>query len=52
MQEWDWEKNNKLGLDPTKLTCGSHKKVWWKCKDGHEWKKEIRYRIKLNYNCR
>lgn len=36
--EWDYEKNNKLGLDPTKLTYGSGKKVWWKCKNGHEWK--------------
>ena len=31
MAEWDWEKNNALGLDPVKLTCGSDKKVWWIC---------------------
>ncbi len=35
--EWNWEKNNELGLEPNKLTSGSHKKVWWKCEKGHEW---------------
>ena len=27
--EWDWEKNNKIGLDPYQLTYGSGKKAWW-----------------------
>ena len=31
MAEWDWEKNNALGLDPRKLTIGSHKHAFWKC---------------------
>lgn len=39
--EWDYKKNNKLGLYPTKLTHGSEKKVWWKCKKKHEWKASI-----------
>ena len=26
------------GIDITKLFATSHKKVWWKCKEGHEWK--------------
>ena len=25
MAEWDWEKNNAIGLDPHKLVMGSHK---------------------------
>ena len=39
MAEWDWEKNKKLGIEPTKLTGGSSKqKVWWKCAQcGHSW---------------
>ena len=37
MAEWNWEKNNELGLDPKTLTCGSEKKAWWKCVKGHEW---------------
>ena len=41
MAEWDWEKNTKLGFSPTQLTCGSGKKVWWKCLKGHEWETSI-----------
>ncbi len=36
MAEWDWEANK--NLDPSKITMGSHKKVWWKCKRcGYKW---------------
>ena len=31
LKEWDYEKNDKLGLKPNMFTCTSHKKVWWKC---------------------
>ena len=39
MKEWNWEKNNSLGVFPDKITCGNSRiKVWWKCdKCGHEW---------------
>ena len=46
MAEWNWEKNNELGLDPKTLTCGSHQKVWWKCEKGHEWQAIIQSRNK------
>ena len=41
MAEWDWEKNAELGFDPSQLTSGSNKKVWWKCLKGHEWHARI-----------
>ena len=44
MAEWNYEKNN--GLKPETLTLGSHKKAWWKCKNGHEWIASIRDRNK------
>lgn len=44
MSEWDFEKNQKLGLEPEKLTCGSKKEVSWKCCQGHEWKESIQRR--------
>ena len=44
MAEWNWEKNNELGFDPIFLTCGSKKKVWWKCSKGHEWLAEVKNR--------
>ena len=41
MAEWNWGKNNELGLDPSKITSGSGKKVWWKCSNEHEWQAVI-----------
>ena len=50
MAEWNYEKNNELGLDPKNLTLGSGKKVWWKCSIcGYEWQAKIlnrKYKIK------
>ena len=37
--EWNYEKNN--GLTPADVTPNSHKTVWWKCKEGHEWQTTI-----------
>ena len=48
MAEWNWEKNNELGLDPKTLTVGSEKKVWWQCPKGHEWQAIIKSRNKGN----
>ncbi len=28
-------------LTPEMVTCGSSKKVWWRCSEGHEWKAVI-----------
>lgn len=39
MAEWNWEKNTEF--DPNQITHGSHKKVWWKCCNDHEWQATI-----------
>jgi hypothetical protein len=39
VDEWDFEKNKKLR--PEHVTAGSHKKVWWKCKEGHSWETAV-----------
>ena len=44
--EWNYEKNGKL--KPENFTVSSHKKVWWICKNGHEWQAMIASR---NYGC-
>ena len=37
LDEWDYAKNKEIA-DPMKITQGSAKKVWWKCrKCGYEW---------------
>ncbi len=41
-KEWNYEKNN--GLTPTDVMPNSGKKVWWKCKNGHEWQASINSR--------
>ena len=51
MAEWDWDKNNELGLYPNAITYGSDKKVWWKCSLGHEWQAKICNRTILRRSC-
>ena len=35
IKEWDYNKNT---IDPFKIGCGNHTRVWWKCSNkGHEW---------------
>ena len=44
MAEWHWEKNGSLNLNPTLLTLGTQKNVWWKCVKGHEWQATVKNR--------
>ena len=39
LKEWDYNEN--LDVDPTKVSKGSDIKVFWKCKKGHTWKATI-----------
>lgn len=41
MPLWDWEENDKIGLNPHKLTYGSNKKANWSCSKGHKWNSSI-----------
>ena len=45
MKEWAWDKNNELGLYPDNLTTGSDKKVWWKCKNNHNYYSSISHKF-------
>jgi hypothetical protein len=47
--EWDKERN--AGLKPYDVLAGSHKKVWWKCSNGHQWYSDIRYRAQKKRGC-
>lgn len=47
IEEWIFEKNEKLGLIPSNILPGSHKKAWWRCKKcGKEWLAVIGNRTK------
>tara|TARA_S200000501_G_C20729800_1_gene702293 strand:+ start:805 stop:1005 length:201 start_codon:yes stop_codon:yes gene_type:complete len=39
----EWHPTKNLDLNPNKISHGSNKKVWWKCKKNHEWQADIRY---------
>jgi len=40
--DWNWKKNNLLGLSPSNLSIGSNKTAWWKCHIcGYEWTTRI-----------
>ena len=39
LQEWHPTKN--LPLTPRDVTCGSARKIWWRCEKGHEWEAKI-----------
>ena len=44
MAEWNWERN--IDIEPSQVTLGSGKKVWWICSKGHEWQAAIYHRNK------
>lgn len=49
MEEWNEEKNGIL--IPERVHAGTAQKVWWMCKNGHEWEAEVRTRTYRNYGC-
>ena len=44
-REWDYTKNG--NAEPTQVSIGSGRKVWWKCsKCGYEWQAQVYRRVK------
>lgn len=43
LKEWHPSKN--IGLKVRELACTHGDKVWWLCKDGHEWQATVRSRL-------
>lgn len=37
LTEWDYKKNNELGIDPARIGVGFRPKVWWVCPNGHSY---------------
>jgi hypothetical protein len=48
-REWHPTKNEEL--TPQQVTPGSHKRVWWKCGDGHEWQVAVQHRAIRGTGC-
>ena len=47
--EWNYEKNG--GLNPSELSPSSKMKVWWICKNNHEWIQAIDKRCLFGREC-
>lgn len=43
LPQWDPEKNG--SLTPDTVTSGSHKPIWWRCSQGHEWRTTVKSRV-------
>ena len=43
LREWDGERN--APLTPQSVCAGSHRKVWWKCAQGHSWQATVKSRV-------
>ena len=37
LEEWDYEANQRVGLDPASVRPGSSKVAHWRCREGHRW---------------
>ena len=44
LNEWDYVRN--LSIKPNDITCGTDKKVWWLCANGHSWEASVNNRAK------
>ena len=44
----EWHPSANFDLTPRSVTIGYSKKVWWLCREGHEWQATIKARLKHN----
>jgi very-short-patch-repair endonuclease len=49
LKEWDYNKNKKI--EPTNISYGSSKKVWWKCKNNHSYEAVVNSRTTKKSGC-
>ena len=43
ISEWNFDKNG--SVSPFALSFGSSRKIWWRCKEGHEWQDSVTHRV-------
>jgi len=48
MMEWQFDKNE---LTPDEVSPNSNKKVWWQCKQGHQWQASVGERHRRGRGC-
>ena len=51
LEKWNYERNNELGITPETITNCRKEKVWWKCKNGHEYQRLVQNQRKGSGKC-
>lgn len=52
MQEWDYTRNNDIGLYAHRVTTGSNKIAYWICNNcGSSYRATIKHKVKSKYGC-
>lgn len=51
LKQWDYKKNQELGIAPDWITLGSNVDVWWKCELGHSYHLSTYKRAYLKQGC-
>ena len=46
----EWSDKN-FPLTPESVTPGSSRRVWWQCREGHEWQATVNSRIGMSHGC-
>ncbi len=46
----EWHPTKNAPLTPDQILPGSHKKIWWRCKNGHDWCASVKSRVS-GYGC-
>jgi len=46
-----WHPTRNEPLDPLTLRVGSHRRVWWRCAQGHEWQAKVGSRTRRETGC-
>ncbi|PGN53609.1 hypothetical protein CN978_30470 [Priestia megaterium] len=46
----EWHPTRNEDLTPQEVVAGSHKRVWWKCEQGHEWQSKVASRTTSKHN--
>ena len=49
--EWDYSKNDMMGIHPDEITCNSSVEASWSCSHGHSWNAVVSNRIGRGSGC-
>ena len=51
LDEWDYNRNDNIGITPYNVTKGTNLKAWWICPKGHHYKSSIAIKTNQHTSC-